>query len=230
MSNTVEFKSPDTQIEIANFLGVDIPSGFARIGTDDGGRSLDRRSLKSFSQECSEQTAPGSLPNIQRYLTLMDIHQLTPERAPGMVIERAVICNLEQEHLILSGFTVTEAMCAGHMPGFPILPLAEAGRILAQAGSILVGYSAQVLEGQSGYLTPLVYKVGEVVSGQQGYLFPGDALCVVAKLRKLRGPLYFVQAHAYQGNAHLFSMPKIYYFLSNEARLWGVSDHEQLVA
>jgi 3-hydroxymyristoyl/3-hydroxydecanoyl-(acyl carrier protein) dehydratase len=230
MSNTVEFKFPDTQSEIANFLGMDIPSGFAHIGVDNEGRSLDRRSLKAFSNQQSEQTISGSLPNIQQYLTLTDIHQLTPERAPGMVLERAVIGNLEQDHFILSGFTVTEAMCAGHMPGFPILPLAEAGRILAQVGSILVGYSAKVLEGQAGYLTPLVYKVGEVVSGQQGYLFPGDTLCVVAKLKKLRGPLYFVQAHAYQSNAHLFSMPKIYYFLSNEARLWGVSEHEQLVA
>jgi 3-hydroxymyristoyl/3-hydroxydecanoyl-(acyl carrier protein) dehydratase len=207
--------------EISRFLNIQVPTQFSHIGKNDNSDRSERLKLEELSFADFGENAKSKYTNLVQKITQQDINKLTPERAPGFRIDRAVIYEFQGEHYILSPFTVTEEMCAGHMPGFPILPLAEAGRILAQVGSILVGYMAQAIESKEGLLTPLVYKVGEVISGQQGFLVPGDQICVVAKGKKMRGPLYFVEAHGYLSEQHIFSMPKIHYFLSQDQRLWG---------
>jgi 3-hydroxymyristoyl/3-hydroxydecanoyl-(acyl carrier protein) dehydratase len=209
------------QDEISRFLNIQIPSHFSHVNKNDNRAVEKRRLMEEISFAEFGENSESKCRNLIQKITQADIDQLTPERAPGFRIERAVIYEFQSEYYILSPFEVTEEMCAGHMPGFPILPLAEAGRILAQVGSILVGYTAKVVEEKAGLLTPLVYKVGEVISGQQGFLVPGDKICVLAKGKKLRGPLYFVEAHGYLGDQHIFSMPKIHYFLSQDSRLWG---------
>ena len=146
------------QDEISRFLNIQVPTQFSHIGKNDESDHSKRLKLEEFSFAEFGENSKSKYTNFVQKITQQDIDKLTPERAPGFRIDRAVIYEFQGEYYILSPFTVTEAMCAGHMPGFPILPLAEAGRILAQVGSILVGYMAQAIENKEGLLTPLVYK------------------------------------------------------------------------
>lgn len=231
--------------QIEQFLGVDIPLDFSKIGdTTNSGKIAKRQELEeqiavvneqleelagkvATKRQMKKQPSTESMPSvdgrhkIKQELGPQEIYDLIPEREPGLRITRAVISEAGGDCMILAPFIITEELCAGHMPGFPILPLAEAGRTLAQVGAILVAYTVRSIEGREGLFTPLVYKVGEIISGQQGFLVPGDKVCLVAQARKLRGPLYFVQAHGYLGDKHIFSMPKIHYFISQDRRLWG---------
>lgn len=232
--------------QVEQFLGVDIPLDLSKVGdAANAGKIAKRQELEEQIAVVNEQLealagkvatsqALKQLPptesrpgvddrqtKIKQELDRLDIYDLMPEREPGLRITRAVISGTGGDCLILAPLIITEEMCAGHMPGFPILPLAEAGRTLAQVGAILVAYTVRSIEGREGRFTPLVYKVGEIISGQQGFLVPGDKICLVAQARKLRGPLYAVQAHGYIGDKHIFSMPKIHYFISQDQRLWG---------
>ncbi len=204
---------------ICNFLEVEIPEDISEVLN---AKKTSRSRHQTFSQSHQELKAlQDSYLGLRQKLYLEDIHNLIPERAPGLKISKSVICEIDSELVIIAPFHISEETCAGHMPGFPFLPLAEAGRVLAQVGAILVGYSAKAIENKMGAITPLVYKVGEVLSGNQGYLRPGNTVCIIAKARKLKGPLYAVQAHGYMGQKHIFSMPKIQYFLSDDSQLWG---------
>lgn len=232
--------------QVEEFLGVDVPLDLSKVGdTSNAGKIAKRQELEeqiavvneqleelagkvATSQALKELPPTESMPRIDGRQTKIkhelgrpDIYDLIPEREPGLQITRAVVSETGEDCLILAPFIITEEMCAGHMPGFPILPLAEAGRTLAQIGAILVAYTVRYVEGRESRFTPLVYKVGEIISGQQGFLVPGDKVCLVARARKLRGPIYAVQAHGYLGDKHIFSMPKIHYFISQDQRLWG---------
>jgi 3-hydroxymyristoyl/3-hydroxydecanoyl-(acyl carrier protein) dehydratase len=208
--------------QVATFLDIHIPINISQAYDVYPDKLAKRQQLEQISTPSTEAGFIDHPIQIEQQLTQLDIHNLTPEREPGLRIKRAVICAIGDIHLILAPLVITEEMCAGHMPGFPILPLAEAGRALAQVGSILIGYMAKVLEQRDGNLTPLVYKVGEIVSGQQGFLYPQDRICLIAQGKKMRGPLYAVQAHGYLGDQHIFSMPKIHYFVSQDNRLWNM--------
>ncbi len=201
------------------FLGVDLPENIDEILK----KTLTGTSKRQIFSENNERIEPlqENFLNLKQRLYQEDIHQLIPERAPGLKISKAAIYELDSELVIIAPFHISEETCAGHMPGFPFLPLAESGRVLAQVGAILVGYRAKTVDQKSGLITPLVYKVGEVLSGQQGYLVPGNTVCIIAKVKKLKGPLYAVQAHGYLKQKHIFSMPKIHYFLSEDHQLWG---------
>lgn len=229
--------------QIEQFLGVHVPLDMSQIDNVNPDKIAKRQELESQIADVNEQlealagkvtkrqasrlpteslSSPDrKLSQIKQELGQLDIYDLIPEREPGLRINRAVIYKIGEDCLILAPFIITEEMCAGHMPGFPILPLAEAGRTLAQVGAILVAYTVKFIEGRENRFTPLVYKVGEIISGQQGFLYPKDRICLVAQARKARGPLYFVQAHGYLGDKHIFSMPKIHYFISQDRRLWG---------
>ena len=202
-----------------DFIGVEIPNNIESIFTS---KSLSKSRKSIFKeQDKSNETLQNKGLVFQQRLFQEDIHQLLPERAPGLKISKSLIGTYDNEMIIVSPFHITEETCAGHMPGFPFLPLAEAGRVLAQVGAILVGYYAKTVEHNTNLITPLVYKVGEVLSGQQGYLVPNNSVCIIAKVKKLRGPLYAVEAHGYLDKQHIFSMPKISYFLSDDPKLWG---------
>lgn len=204
---------------ICQFLGVELPEDINEVlKKANTGNSKSRRFK---GNDIIANSWQENFLNLRQRLYSEDIHNLIPERAPGLKISKAVICEIEEDFVILAPFHIAEETCAGHMPGFPFLPLAEAGRILAQAGAILVGYRAKTVENKAGLLTPLVYKVGEVLSDQQGYLVPGNTVCIIAKAKKLKGPLYAVQAHGYLNKKHIFSMPKIHYFISEDEKLWG---------
>lgn len=232
--------------QVEKFLGVEVPLDLSKVSdTVNTGKIAKRQELEEQIAVVNEQLeeladkvatrqalkepppnesmpgVDGRQTKIKQELGPLDIYDLIPEREPGLQIRRAVISETGGDCLILAPFIITEEMCAGHMPGFPILPLAEAGRTLAQVGAILVAYRVRFVEGRESRFTPLVYKVGEIISGQQGFLVPGDKVCLVAQARKLRGPLYAVQAHGYLGDKHIFSMPKIHYFISQDQRLWG---------
>lgn len=208
---------------ISSFLGVHVPINISEAYEVYPEKLAQRQKLENIHNTNSESEYLAHEVKIEQELTEADIYRFTPERQPWLRINRAVICEIGGAHLILAPFLITEEMCEGHMPGFPILPLAEAGRALAQIGSILVGYLAKVHEQREGNLTPLVYKVGEIVSGQQGFLHPQEQLCIIAQGRKMKGPLYTVQAHGYLGDKHIFAMPKIHYFVSQDQRLWNLS-------
>lgn len=204
--------------QIERFLEVYVPLNFSAMDQTNREKMAKRQEIERHS---STQSASAAT-QVKQELGSQDIYQLIPEREPGLRITRAVICETGGDLQILAPFFITEEMCAGHMPGFPMLPLAEAGRTLAQVGAILVAYTVRSVEQREGLFTPLVYKVGEIISGQQGFLFPKDKICLVAQAHKLRGPLYLVQAHGYLGEKHIFSMPKIHYFISPDQRLWGL--------
>lgn len=230
--------------QIEKFLDVCVPLNISHISDANTGKLAKRQELEEqianvngkleelanqlAKRQAFEMTPSERMPivdgrqtKIKQELGQQDIHNLIPEREPGLYIQRAVISEIEEDCLIFAPLVITEEMCAGHMPGFPILPLAEAARALGQVGAILVAYTVKFIEGREGRFTPLAYKVGEVLSGQQGFLSPKDRICLVAKARKLRGPLYFVEAHGYLGEKHVFSIPKIHYFLSQDRQLWG---------
>jgi 3-hydroxymyristoyl/3-hydroxydecanoyl-(acyl carrier protein) dehydratase len=199
---------------IGNFLEVQIPTHISHLSSAFQDKLRERSRLEEISK------THFSPSKIYKKISQKEIHSLYPEREPALRILKAVVCNVAEEYLILAPFTVTPEMCAGHMPGFPILPLAEAGRTLAQVGAILISYSIKHIEKREGYFTPLVYKVGELISGQKGFLHPGDRVFLIAKARKLRGPLYTVEAHGYLGEEHIFSMPQIQYFVTEEPSFW----------
>ncbi len=203
--------------DISAFLGVDVPSNISHLSKMEP-RQVVQKSVR-LSLVNSGSTSPIPYPQV-RHLSREQIYDLYPEREPGLRINRAAICAQGSQHIIFAPFIVTERMCAGHMPGFPILPLAEAGRTLAQTGAILVAYWVRELEGRRGCFTPLVYKVGEIQSFQKGFLYPGDRICLVAQARKLRGPLYEVEAHGYLKDEHIFAMPLIQYFVAQDPKLW----------
>jgi len=207
--------------QIERFLDVYVPLDFSAMEQASREKMRKQQDINAPTSTAGTPTG-GQINQVRQELELQDIYKLIPEREPGLRISRAVICEIGGNIQILAPFAITEEMCAGHMPGFPILPLAEAGRTLAQVGAILVAYTVRNIEEKEGCFTPLVYKVGEIVSGQQGFLVPNDKVCLVAQAQKLRGPLYFVQAHGYLGEKHIFSMPKIHYFISQDQRLWGL--------
>jgi len=207
--------------QIGKFLDVYVPLDISHLGATDAGKAAIRQELEELPPIEERSSLSDRQTKIKQELGQSEIYKLIPEREPGLRITRAVITEVEEDYLILAPFIITEEMCAGHMPGFPILPLAEAGRTLAQVGAVLVAYIVKNLEGREGHFTPLVYKVGEITSGQKGFLSPKDKVCLVAQAHKVRGPIYLVQAHGYLGNEHIFSMPKIHYFITQDSRLWG---------
>ncbi|MCM1983885.1 hypothetical protein [Lyngbya confervoides] len=211
-------ESKNQEKYISDYLEVDLPDIVHEVISD---QKSDKSSRSLFKQDRkNDDASQRSSFSLKQRLYLEDIHNLIPERAPGLRITKAAICEIEGSLSIIAPFYVSEVDCEGHMPGFPFLPLAEAGRVLAQAGAILVSYHAKVVENKSDWMTPLVYKVGEVLSGQQGYLFPNNTVCIIATIKKLRGPLYSTECHGYLDKKHIFSMPKIQYFLSDDSRLW----------
>jgi 3-hydroxymyristoyl/3-hydroxydecanoyl-(acyl carrier protein) dehydratase len=205
---------------ISDFLEVQVPTHISHLSNAFQDKIKEHSRLEEIKNKEISQTH-YSQSKIHEKISQKEIHSLYPEREPALRISKAVVCNVAEEHLILAPFTVTPEMCAGHMPGFPILPLAEAGRTLAQVGAILISYLIKHIEKREGYFTPLVYKVGELISGQKGFLHPGDQVFLIAKARKLRGPLYTVEAHGYLGEEHIFSMPQIQYFVSEEPSFWN---------
>ena len=171
---------------IGSFLEVEIPNNISHISFQSKGNENLQNNLKVLSLDQDGLDLSEIKNKTYKELSLEDIHNLYPEREPALRILKAVVINYSGEHLIMARFTVTKEMCEGHMPGFPILPLAEAGRTLAQVGAILVSYQVKEIERRTEQLTPLVYKVGELISGQKGFLYPGDNILIVAKARKLR--------------------------------------------
>ncbi|WP_404786216.1 hypothetical protein [Altericista sp. CCNU0014] len=212
---------------ISNFLGVQIPTHISHLSDTFQDKIRERLNLESLDGELELSANHNFSSKVYEKLNQKEIYNLYPEREPALRISKAVVCNVAGEHLILAPFTVTQEMCAGHMPGFPILPLAEAGRTLAQVGAILISYSIKHVERREGYFTPMVYKVGELISGQKGFLRPGNQVFLIAKARKLRGPLYTVEAHGYLGEEHIFSMPKIQYFATEEPCFWMQKDNSE---
>jgi 3-hydroxymyristoyl/3-hydroxydecanoyl-(acyl carrier protein) dehydratase len=205
---------------IGKFLEVKIPTHISHLSSSFQDKVNERLKLENLDSESGIARNSYLKPKVYEKISHEEIHSLYPEREPALRISKAVVCNVAEEYLILAPFTVTSEMCAGHMPGFPILPLAEAGRTLAQVGAILISYLIKHIEQREGYFTPLVYKVGELISGQKGFLHPSDQVFLIAKARKLRGPLYTVEAHGYLGEEHIFSMPQIQYFVSEEPSFW----------
>ena len=205
---------------VSDFLNVVIPKNFIHL-FDNSFNTNSIENLDCYDDQKSGDTEKARVSKYYRELNIEDIQNIYPEREPGLKILKAIVFEVANEHLILARFTVTHEMCAGHMPGYPILPLAEAGRALAQVGAILISYTVKHKEKREGNFTPLVYKVGELVSGQRGFLYPGDNILVVAKSKKLRGPLYSVEAQGYLKEDHIFSMPKIQYFVTEEQRFWN---------
>ncbi len=212
---------------ISDFLEVQIPTRISHLSNAFQDKIKERLRLENLEDERGISKHNDITSKVYEKISRKEIYSLYPEREPALRILKAVVCNVAEEYLILAPFTVTSEMCAGHMPGFPILPLAEAGRTLAQVGAILISYLIKHVEQREGSFTPLVYKVGELISGQKGFLHPGDQVFLIAKARKLRGPLYTVEAHGYLREEHIFSMPQIQYFVTEEPSFWTQKENQE---
>jgi len=135
-----------------------------------------------------ERFDDGSIEMIKKFNSVGDIKQVLFNREPYLLVDRAVvfrqIIDGQTKERIVSQLTIVEKHCAGHYPGYPILPFALMGEIIGQTGAILLTTSHQK---EIGDAVPLAVKATNFKSGSSGPVFPDDVLTVVAEVLRMRG-------------------------------------------
>ena len=135
-----------------------------------------------------ERFGDGSIEVIKRFDSIDDIKHVLFNREPYLLVDKAVVFRQnvdgQTKDRIVSQLTVTEQHCAGHYPGYPMLPFALMGEIIGQAGAILLTTSYQK---EIGDAIPLAVKATNLKSGNSGPTFPGDILTIVAEVIRMRG-------------------------------------------
>jgi 3-hydroxyacyl-[acyl-carrier-protein] dehydratase len=109
-----------------------------------------------------------------------EIEGILPHRDPFLLLDEVV--ELEPGARVVARKTVTEADCAGHFPGNPIMPGVKMVEALAQAGAVAV----LVQEENRGKLA-LFAGIDDVRFKR--LVRPGDELTLECSLEQVRGPV-----------------------------------------
>ena len=156
--------------------------------------------------------------SLEQKLSRNELKLLIPEKRQAFFGHKAVILNQPTEegsvsHIVMVTMPVTSRMCEGHMPGYPILPLAIGGWMLSQAGEIAVAYAHLHNGGVSdleAYI-PLVVETGPVKSKNRDFFVPGEVILAVARIRKHRFMMYELDTEAWLDGQKVVEVPGMTY-------------------
>jgi 3-hydroxyacyl-[acyl-carrier-protein] dehydratase len=109
-----------------------------------------------------------------------EIEGILPHREPFLLLDEVI--ELEPGARVVARRRVTEADCAGHFPGNPIMPGVKMVEALAQAGAVAV----LVQEENRGKLA-LFAGIDDVRFKR--VVRPGDELTLECSLEQVRGPI-----------------------------------------
>jgi 3-hydroxyacyl-[acyl-carrier-protein] dehydratase len=109
-----------------------------------------------------------------------EIEEIIPHRDPFLLIDEVV--ELEPGARVVATRTVTEADCAGHFPGNPIMPGVKMVEALAQAGAVAV-LSQEENRGK------LALFAGIDDVRFKRLVRPGEQLILECDLETVRGPI-----------------------------------------
>jgi 3-hydroxyacyl-[acyl-carrier-protein] dehydratase len=109
-----------------------------------------------------------------------EIERILPHREPFLLLDEVI--ELEPGTRVVARKRVTEADCAGHFPGNPIMPGVKMVEALAQAGAVAV----LVQEENRGKLA-LFAGIDDVRFKR--LVRPGEELTLECSLEQVRGPI-----------------------------------------
>ena len=109
-----------------------------------------------------------------------EIEAILPHRDPFLLLDE--VLELEPGARVVARKTVTEADCAGHFPGNPIMPGVKMVEALAQAGAVAV-----LSEEQNRGKLALFAGIDDVRFKR--IVRPGDELRLECDLETVRGPI-----------------------------------------
>ena len=109
-----------------------------------------------------------------------EIEAILPHRDPFLLIDEVV--ELEPGARVVARKTVTEADCAGHFPGNPIMPGVKMVEALAQTGAVAV-----LSEEENRGKLALFAGIDDVRFKR--VVEPGDELTLECDLETVRGPI-----------------------------------------
>ena len=119
-----------------------------------------------------------------------EIEAILPHRDPFLLLDEVTL--LEPGSRVVARKVVTDADCAGHFPGNPIMPGVKMVEALAQAGAVAV----LVQEENRGKLA-LFAGIDDVRFKR--VVRPGDELTLECSLEQVRGPIGRGKARATVG-------------------------------
>lgn len=108
------------------------------------------------------------------------IETIIPHRDPFLLLDEVV--ELEPGTRVLARKTITEADCAGHFPGNPIMPGVKMVEALAQAGAVAV-----LCEDENRGKLALFAGIDDVRFKR--IVRPGDELTLECSVETVRGPI-----------------------------------------
>ncbi len=109
-----------------------------------------------------------------------EIEQILPHRDPFLLLDEVV--ELEPGARVVARKRVTEADCAGHFPGNPIMPGVKMVEALAQAGAVAV-----LSQDENRGKLALFAGIDDVRFKR--IVRPGDELTLECVLEQVRGPI-----------------------------------------
>ncbi len=109
-----------------------------------------------------------------------EIESILPHRDPFLLIDEVV--ELEEGKRVVARKTVTEADCAGHFPGNPIMPGVKMVEALAQTGAVAV-----LSEEENRGRIALFAGIDDVRFKR--IVRPGEVLTLECDLETVRGPV-----------------------------------------
>lgn len=134
------------------------------------------------------KTPDDSIEVVKRYDSRAEIEKVLRNRDPYLLVDRAVVFLQstagEIRRRIVSQLSVTEKHCAGHYPGYPMLPFAMMGEVIGQTGATLI---ISLFRDMVGSDVPLVVRASSLKIGNSGPVRPGDVIMAVAEILSGKG-------------------------------------------